>query len=59
MVRTALLFTAEILCALLALLGVALVYLPAALIVGGVLGVLALERRQAAPPPATRKEVAR
>jgi uncharacterized membrane-anchored protein YitT (DUF2179 family) len=58
-VRTALLLTAEVLCALLALLGVALVYLPAALMAGGVLGVLALERTQAAAPPPKRKEVPR
>lgn len=58
-VRNAVLLTAEILCALVALLGVALVYVPAALVLGGVLGILALERRQAVPPPATRKEVAR
>lgn len=55
--RNALLLAAETLFALVALFGVALVYVPAALVLGGVLGVLALERVQAArPATATRKE---
>lgn len=55
--KSALFLAAETLCVLAALLGVALVHIPAALILGGTLGVLALERRQAVrPPTATGKE---
>lgn len=39
-----LLWTAEVLFVLVSLAGVALVYVPAALVLGGVLGVVAVER---------------
>lgn len=50
------LYLLEILAALTALVGVALVYVPAALILGGLAGVVALERATAEPPPTPRKE---
>ncbi|MFI8297294.1 hypothetical protein ACIGCZ_15275 [Streptomyces nigra] len=56
MVRTALLHLLEGAFALTALLGVALVYLPAALILGGLAGVVAVERALPGPPPTSRKE---
>lgn len=49
MVRTALLLALETACVLVGLTGVALVNVPAALIIGGVLGVVAVER--VTPPP--------
>ncbi|MGN7136777.1 hypothetical protein [Streptomyces pseudogriseolus] len=55
MVKTVL-YLLEILAALTALVGVALVYVPAALILGGVAAVVALERAMAGPPPTPRKE---
>ncbi|MGQ5580903.1 hypothetical protein [Streptomyces sp. ECR3.8] len=55
MVKTVL-YLLEILAALTALVGVALVYVPAALILGGLAGVVALERATAEPPPTPRKE---
>ncbi|MEU6527865.1 hypothetical protein ABZ869_01570 [Streptomyces sp. NPDC046928] len=42
--------------ALTALLGVAMVYLPAALILGGLAGVVAVERALPGPPFTSRKE---
>ena len=55
MVRT-LLHLLEFLFALTVLAGVALVYVPAALILGGLAGVVAVERALSQPPPASRKE---
>ncbi|MER7738883.1 hypothetical protein ABTX34_11250 [Streptomyces sp. NPDC096538] len=55
MVRTVL-YLLEILAALTALVGVALVYVPAALILGGLAAVVALERATPGPPPTPRKE---
>lgn len=46
----------EFLFALAALAGVALVYVPAALILGGLAGVVAVERAMSQPPPTPRKE---
>lgn len=43
-----LLWAVEVLFVLVALAGVALVYVPAALVLGGALGVVAVERAQAA-----------
>jgi uncharacterized membrane-anchored protein YitT (DUF2179 family) len=58
-VRKAALHLLELLFALAVLFGVALVYVPAALILGGLAGVVAVERAFAAPPPTHRKEVRR
>jgi hypothetical protein len=55
-VRTAALHLLELLFALTVLLGVALVYVPASLILGGLAGVVAVERFLGRPPPAHRKE---
>lgn len=56
MVRTAVLTAVEAVCLLAVLYGVALVYVPAALILGGALGVVAAEQKLARPPAAHRKE---
>jgi hypothetical protein len=50
------LYLLEILAVLTSLVGVALVYVPAALILGGLAAVVALERAMAGPPPTPRKE---
>lgn len=50
MVRNAVLHLAEVVCLLAVLYGVALIYVPAALILGGGLGVVAAERKLARPP---------
>ncbi|MET9304983.1 hypothetical protein ABZX68_06540 [Streptomyces cellulosae] len=50
------LYLLEILAVLTALAGVALVYAPAALILGGLAGVVALERALAGTSPTPRKE---
>ncbi|MEU2062896.1 hypothetical protein [Streptomyces sp. NPDC013455] len=55
MVRTAL-HLLELLLVLTALYGVALVHVPAALILGGLAGVVAVERALSRPPPTPRKE---
>jgi hypothetical protein len=47
----------EALCVLLLLTGVALLSVPFALILGGLLGALAIERATAQAPPPRRKEV--
>lgn len=47
----------EVVFALTVLVGVALVYVPAALILGGLAGVVAVERALSEPPPASREEV--
>ncbi|MFJ4434597.1 hypothetical protein [Streptomyces sp. NPDC088923] len=47
---------AEVLCLLLALYGVAAVYVPAALILAGVLGVVAIEQYTAEPKRPARRE---
>jgi hypothetical protein len=52
-VVSAVLYVLEALCLLLALYGVALVYVPAALVLGGVLGVVAIERALAQRKEAT------
>lgn len=57
--RTVLLYVLEILAALTALYGVAMVFVPAALILGGLAAVVTLERALAAGPPADRKEARR
>jgi hypothetical protein len=49
----------EFLFVLAVLAGVALVYVPAALILGGLAGVVAVERALAQPPPTDRKEARR
>jgi uncharacterized membrane-anchored protein YitT (DUF2179 family) len=54
-VRTLLLLL-ELVFALTVLAGVALVYVPAALVLGGLAGVVAVERALSAPPPTPRKE---
>ena len=59
MVRTVLLYLLEILAALTVLYGVALVYVPAALILGGLAAIAVLERATAAVPPTPRKEARR
>lgn len=59
MVRTVLLYVLEILAALTALYGVAMVFVPAALILGGLAAVVTLERALAAGPPTPRKEARR
>jgi hypothetical protein len=46
----------EVVCVLAALYGVAAIYVPAALILGGVLGVVAVEQKLAARPAVHRKE---
>lgn len=56
MVRTVLLHLLEVLFALTVLVGVALVYVPAALILGGLAGVVAVERALPGPLPTSRKE---
>jgi uncharacterized membrane-anchored protein YitT (DUF2179 family) len=53
-VRTALLYVLEVLFVLLAVAGVALWSVPAALVLAGVAGVVAVERATARPP--ARKE---
>jgi len=55
-VRTAALHLLEAALALTALYGVALIYLPAALILGGLAGVVAVERVLSQHPAARRKE---
>jgi uncharacterized membrane-anchored protein YitT (DUF2179 family) len=45
----------ELLFALTVLFGIALVYVPAALILGGLAGVVAVERALPGPPPTVRK----
>lgn len=54
--RTVVLHVLELLFALTLLFGVALVYVPAALVLGGLAGVVAIERALAQPPPTDRKE---
>ncbi|MDG9717409.1 hypothetical protein [Streptomyces sp. DH24] len=54
--RNAALHLLELVFTLTVLVGVALVYVPAALILGGLAGVVAVERALTAPPPAPRKE---
>lgn len=54
--RTAALHLLEAALALTALYGVALIYLPAALILGGLAGVVAVERVLSQHPAARRKE---
>ncbi|MGW0372458.1 hypothetical protein ACWDZW_26920 [Streptomyces coeruleorubidus] len=56
MVKTLLLHLLELLFALTVLFGVALVYVPAALILGGLAGVVAVERALPGPLPTSRKE---
>jgi hypothetical protein len=55
-VKTVLLHLLELAFALTVLLGVALVYVPAALILGGLAGVVAVERALPGPLPTSRKE---
>ena len=54
--RHALLYLLEVVFALTVVAGVALVYVPAALILGGLAGVVAVERALSKPPPTPRKE---
>ncbi|MFJ9020796.1 hypothetical protein ACIRPU_12550 [Streptomyces sp. NPDC102259] len=54
MVRTAVLYGVEAVCLLALLYGVALVYVPAAWVLGGLLGVVAVERAHTVRPLATR-----
>ncbi|MFJ2568171.1 hypothetical protein ACIO02_35500 [Streptomyces sp. NPDC087568] len=54
--RNAVLTLLEAVFLLAALYGVALIYVPAALILGGVLGVVAVERKLAARPPAAHRK---
>lgn len=54
--RTVALTVAEVLSLLAIVYGVALVYVPAALILAGLMGVVAAERKLAPPPAAHRKE---
>lgn len=54
--RNVLLTVLEVVCVLAALYGVAAIYVPAALILGGVLGVVAVEQKLAARPAVHRKE---
>lgn len=56
MVRTVLLHLLEVVCALTVLYGVALVHVPTALILGGLAGVVAVERALPGPLPSSRKE---
>lgn len=56
MVRTVLLHLLELVFVLTVLYGVALVYVPAALILGGLAGVVAVERALPGPLPTLRKE---
>lgn len=56
MVRIAVLNSVEAVCLLAVLYGVALIYVPAALIAGGVMGVVAAEKKLARPPVTDRKE---
>ncbi|ODA69522.1 hypothetical protein APS67_006326 [Streptomyces sp. AVP053U2] len=55
--RHAALYLLEVVFVLTVLAGVALVYVPAALILGGLAGVVAVERALSQPPPTPRKEV--
>ncbi|MFZ3558157.1 hypothetical protein [Streptomyces sp. BH055] len=55
MVRTVLLTVMEVLSVLAIVYGIALVYLPAAFIVAGLVGVVAVEKTLAPPPRAHRK----
>lgn len=59
MVTHRLLLALEIVCLLALVAGIALVSIPAALVVGGALGVLAVERATARPPADTQKGRAR
>ncbi|MFF8034914.1 hypothetical protein [Streptomyces sp. NPDC016626] len=59
MVRTTLLHLLECLFVLAALAGVALVHVPAALILGGLAGVVAVERALATSSPLTPRKEAR
>jgi hypothetical protein len=52
-------FAVEILCVILALIGVWVIYWPAAYIIGGVLGTLAMERIQAEHKAAQRRTAPR
>lgn len=52
--RIAFLYGFEAVCLLALLYGVALVYVPAAWVLGGLLGVVAAERAHTVRPPATR-----
>ncbi|WP_425832581.1 hypothetical protein [Streptomyces fractus] len=54
--RTAVLTVVEVVCVLAVLYGVAAIYVPAALILGGVLGVVVVEQKLATRPAAHRKE---
>ncbi|MFH9012532.1 hypothetical protein ACH4C6_14225 [Streptomyces sp. NPDC017943] len=54
--RTRLLYVLEVVFALAILFGVALIHVPAALILGGLAGVVAVERALSVPSPAPRKE---
>lgn len=56
MVRTVLLTVVEVVCVLAVLYGVAAIYVPAALILGGLVGVVAVEQKLAAPSATHRKE---
>jgi hypothetical protein len=53
-VTTVVLYCVEAVCLVALLCGVALVYVPAALILGGVLGIVAVERAHTVRPSATR-----
>jgi len=55
-VRNVVLHVLEAVFVLAALIGVALVYVPAALILGGLAGAVAVERVLARPPTTPRKE---
>ncbi|MEV1020699.1 hypothetical protein [Streptomyces sp. NPDC050264] len=56
MVRTVVLTVAEVVSLLSIVYGVALIYLPAALILGGGMGVVAAEQKLTRPEAAHRKE---
>lgn len=56
MVRNAALHVVEFVCLLAVLYGVALIYVPAALILGGAMGVVAAEQKLARPSAGHRKE---
>ena len=56
MVRNAVLTVVEVVCVLAVLYGVAAIYAPAALILGGALGVVAVEQKLAVRSAAHRKE---
>ncbi|MFI5664601.1 hypothetical protein [Streptomyces sp. NPDC051684] len=51
-----LLTVVEVVCVLAVLYGVAAIYVPAALILGGLLGVVAVEQKLAVPSATHRKE---